>query len=131
MKIRAQEANLRQNGQVACIILATDGESSDGNVAQALAPLKQLPVHIVLRLCTNEEKVVEYWNGVDKELELNIDVVDDLFSEAKSIQEKNKWLTYGEPIHRMREFGITSKEYDLLDESRLSMEQMVNLCSFM
>jgi hypothetical protein len=31
----------------------------------------------------------------------------------------------------MREFGITCKEYDLLDESRLSMEQMVNLCSFM
>ena len=129
MKIRAQEAHLRQNGQVACIVIATDGESSDGDVARAMAPLKQLPVHVVLRLCTSEERIVEYWNKVDQELELNMDVLDDLFSEAKSVNEKNSWLTYGEPLHRMREFGVSTKELDLLDESKLTKEQMVNMCS--
>jgi hypothetical protein len=43
----------------------------------------------------------------------------------------NSWLTYGEPLHRLREFGITAKELDLIDEKRLSMEQMRSLCSFM
>jgi hypothetical protein len=40
-------------------------------------------------------------------------------------------MTYGEPLHRLREFGITVKEMDLLDESFLSMEQMKAFCAFM
>jgi hypothetical protein len=43
----------------------------------------------------------------------------------------NNWLTYGEPLHRLREFGITVKEMDLLDESFLTMEQMKAFCAFM
>ena len=41
----------------------------------------------------------------------------------------NPWLTYGEPLHRLREFGVTAKEFDLIDESKLSIEQMKKLCS--
>jgi hypothetical protein len=69
-KIRSMEQFLRSNGQVACVNIFTDGQSSDGNVAQAMAPLKDLPVHVVVRLCTDQDDVVEYWNGVDGQLEL-------------------------------------------------------------
>lgn len=127
-KIQSLESFLRQSGQVACIVIMTDGESSDGNLAQAMAPLKALPVHVVIRLCTDQEKVVEYWNNVDNELELQMDVLDDLTGEAQEVTEKNGWFTYGEPIHRLREFGVTVKEFDLMDEIQLSMDQMSRVC---
>ena len=50
--------------------------------------------------------------------------MDDFKSEANEVAKANPWLTYGEPLHRMREFGITVKEMDLLDEGKLSLEQM-------
>jgi hypothetical protein len=35
----------------------------------------------------------------------------------------------GEPVHKFREFGAAVKEMDLLDESKLSSEQMRVICS--
>eukprot|EP01038_Epipyxis_sp_PR26KG_P015297 gene15297-20605_t len=123
------EPFLRANGQKVAVVIATDGESSDGEIAIAMRPLKGLPVWVVIRLCTDDDKIVEYWNNVDQELELNMDVLDDLCGEAKEVYVHNNWLTYGEPLQKIREFGITIKELDLLDESKLSLEQVRQICS--
>jgi hypothetical protein len=45
------------------------------------------------------------------------------------IHSVNSWLTYGEPLHRLREFGITLKEMDVIDEATLTMEQMRMMCA--
>ncbi len=127
-QIRSMEYQLRANNQRACVIVATDGESSDGDIAAAMRPLRTLPVWVVIRLCTDEEKIVTYWNNIDNELELDMDVLDDLSGEAEEVCENNKWLIYGEPLHRMREFGIPLKEIDLLDELKLSLEQIRTIC---
>lgn len=126
--VKHYEAQLRANNQVVCLIIATDGEASDGNIADVLRPLKNLPVWIVLRFCTDDEKTIEYWNKLDDDLELNMDVLDDYFGEAEEIHEANPWLNYGEPFHRMREFGVTLKELDKLDESLLSADEMLKIC---
>ena len=52
-----------------------------------MRPLQQLPVWIVIRLCTDEDKMVDYWNKVDGEIELNMDVIDDHNGEAREIYE--------------------------------------------
>ena len=44
---------------------------------------------------------------------------------------KNPWLTYGEPLHRLREFGIPVKDVDLMDESKLSLAQIRKVCMTM
>ena len=129
--VEAIEAQLRAANQKVCVVIATDGESSDGDISAVMRPLKNLPVIIVMRLCTNEERIVNYWNSIDQELELSMDVLDDICGEAEEIHKVNKWLTYAEPIHRMREFGISLKEFDLLDEKALHMEQMVKVCKTM
>lgn len=36
----------------------------------------------------------------------------------------NPWLTYCDSLHKMREFGAAIKEMDLIDETKLSSEQM-------
>ncbi len=101
----------------------------------------------------DDEKIVNYWNNIDSQLELDMDVLDDLCGEAGEVMENNSWLTYGEgisvwiydscltlslppslpgePMHRLREFGIPIKEIDLLDESTLSVEQIRLFCSLM
>lgn len=129
--IQAVEGPLRASGQRACVIIATDGESSDGDVAQALRPLKDLPAWVVVRLCTNEDKIVNYWNDIDSVLELDMDVLDDLFGEAGEVQAVNPWLNYNEVMHRIREFGVSFKELDMLDERLLSLEQFKRVCKLM
>jgi hypothetical protein len=81
-------------------------------------------VWVVIRLCTDSESIVDYWNNIDQQLELEMDILDDLSGEAAEVTSNNNWLTYGEPLHRLREWGIHLKEMDLLDEGALSKEQM-------
>jgi hypothetical protein len=119
---------VRASGQKACVIICTDGESSDGDVAAALRPLKDLPCWVILRLCTGEDRIVEYWERIDQQLELNMDVLDDLAGEASEIRKFNPWLSYSEPLHRLREFGVSLKEFDLLDEKKMTLEYMRKMC---
>ena len=129
--IRPLADELRLKGQKACLVIATDGESSDGDIVEAMRPLKDLPVWMVIRLCTNEDKIVSYWNSIDEELELNMDVIDDFCGEAQEVHGKNPWLTYGEPLQRLRELGCQVKELDQLDEAKLTKEQLLRVCHLM
>ena len=49
-------------------VTTTDGQADDGDIAAAMAPLQQLPVHVVIRLCTYTKSIVDYWNDIDKSL---------------------------------------------------------------
>ena len=62
--VSRHESELRANGQKVSLIICTDGVSSDGDVTVAMRPLKNLPVMVVVRLCTNDDNVTAYWNSV-------------------------------------------------------------------
>lgn len=108
------------------VVIATDGIDDAGTAAltAALKNLEHLPVWVVIRLCTNDKDVVDYWNNIDSQLELNIDIIDDLASEATEVWRHNPWLTYGAPLHQLREAGVTLKEFDVMDEAPLSNRDM-------
>ena len=123
-KITQMAPTLRSRNQRVSVTIFTDGQASDGDMSAALRALERLPVWTVIRLCTDEEAVVDYWNNIDNNIELEMDVLDDLSGECEEVMSNNDWLTYGEQVHRLREFGCHRKELDLLDESLLSPDQM-------
>ena len=126
--IQRMENTLRRERKKAVIVIATDGLSSDGDIQAALKPLERLPVWLVIKLCTDDDDIVNYWNEVDNHLEVEMDVLDDFASEAQEIKDaQNGWLNYGLPLHRLRESGLLSKEFDLLDEGKLTHDQMLTI----
>lgn len=125
---------LRANGQRVVVCICTDGMPSDDAgyggpehqraFVEALRSLEGLPVWIIVRLCTDEDEVVEFYNNLDGQLELSIEVLDDFREEAKEVHQENPWLNYGLPIHRMRENGYHDRVFDLMDERALTKTEL-------
>eukprot|EP00636_Phaeomonas_parva_P011574 CAMPEP_0118850484 /NCGR_PEP_ID=MMETSP1163-20130328/312_1 /TAXON_ID=124430 /ORGANISM="Phaeomonas parva, Strain CCMP2877" /LENGTH=398 /DNA_ID=CAMNT_0006782695 /DNA_START=193 /DNA_END=1389 /DNA_ORIENTATION=+ len=124
---------LQARGKRVAIIITTDGKPTDmgqsdsanaSALRNAMNQLTGYPVNLVLRLCTDEEDVVDFFNDFDSLVEVPLDVLDDLHGEAKEVTEHQPWLNYGIPLHLTREFGVDDKIFDLLDERPLHLEEM-------
>mmetsp|Transcript_27066 Transcript_27066/g.51275 ORF Transcript_27066/g.51275 Transcript_27066/m.51275 type:complete len:395 (-) Transcript_27066:84-1268(-) len=140
-EIESMRVALEQAGKKVCVVLATDGLPSDnhGYSTQAvldqfvkdLRTLEGLPIWVVVRLCTDEDNVTEFYNELDSQVELSLEVIDDFMGEAKEVYEHNPWLNYGLPLHRMREWGFSDKLLDLLDERPLFATEVKNFMAFL
>mmetsp|Transcript_5021 Transcript_5021/g.6551 ORF Transcript_5021/g.6551 Transcript_5021/m.6551 type:complete len:504 (-) Transcript_5021:354-1865(-) len=135
MKVEAMTDVLNECGQQVAIVLATDGLPTDalGDSTEQvkeefianLKALQSLPVWIVIRLCTNDLTVVNYYNTLDANLELPLEVIDDFLGEAKEVQRVNAWLNYTRPLHTCREMGYHNRVFDLLDERLLTKDELL------
>lgn len=96
-----------------------DGKShdKDGFVTELREFADALDAFIVIRLATDDKETVDFYNRIDAELELPLDILDDLQGEAKEVHDSgNGWFVYTPLIHRVREGGTMEKLFDLLDE---------------
>merc|ERR1711988_76294 len=127
--VEPHAAGLRARGEQVAVIIATDGlPNHKGTFLRAMQALQCLPVWVVVRLCTDDDGVVDYWNDLDRQLEAPLEVLDDLASEAKEVTQLNPWLNYAQPLHLCRLFGLPGKLYDALDETRLLPFQAQQFC---
>merc|ERR1712224_484646 len=132
--VMAMKDQLSEMGQKVVIVLATDGLPSNPygvsgqteltEFKNAIRSLEGLPVWVVVRLCTDENQVVEFYNNLDSDLELSLEVIDDFTGEAEEVYEHNPWLNYALPLHRIREMGFSHKLFDLLDERPLTKDEL-------
>ncbi len=111
------------------IIIATDGESSDGNLVECLYNIiKKINIYaITFKLCTNDPKIVKYYNDIDQELENKnfggiVETIDDYLSEKQEVHDLNPWLTLLLLIYRLR-LIYTCTCLDGLDERLISLRQ--------
>eukprot|EP00934_Nitzschia_sp_Nitz4_P004053 Nitzschia sp. Nitz4//scaffold12_size214221//202391//203670//NITZ4_001539-RA/size214221-augustus-gene-0.15-mRNA-1//1//CDS//3329535137//4043//frame0 len=119
------------------VVLATDGIPTDSfgytsaqvnrGFEEALR-LLQSKAWIVVRLCTNDENVLNYYQRLDDEMELSLEVLDDYLDEAKEVHSYNPWLTYSLCLHRCREMGLSCHSLhrwlDWLDERALTRAEI-------
>jgi len=97
-----------------------------------VSELRALSVHfgvqLVIRLCTDDNDVVDFFGKLDAETELSMDVLDDFKSEAQEVRRcGNGWLTYAPAVHTVREGGTCIKLLDLLDERALNVHETAAL----
>merc|ERR1712070_166620 len=131
-EIQPHARELAQNNQTVNLIIATDGMPTSTRSGQSTWADQQeitreirrvsadLPIHIVIRLCTNDDDVADFYNKVDEDPEVNLEIVDDMASEARECaQAGNRWLVYTPMLQLIREGGTYLKILDLIDERRL------------
>ncbi len=132
---------LRRDGRRVAIILATDGLPTNPpgirpgnerfNFTSAMKSLEGLPIWIVIRLCTDSEHIVNFYNDLDKQLELSIEVLDNYTDEAAEMNRVNPWLNYTVQLHRMREMGFQKRLFDILDERPLTLAELREFCEML
>lgn len=109
---------LRARNERVAVVIATDGVPNNrGSFLSAMQALQRLPVWVIVRLVTDDDDIVGYWNDLDRNLESPLEVLDDLRSEAVEVERLNPWLNYGGPLHLCRLFGLPGTLFDALDET--------------
>merc|ERR1719330_892343 len=136
--VKSMMSSLEMEGKRVAIVLATDGLPTDSTgisdaynkqcFVESLRRLEGLPIWLVIRLCTDEEEVVDFYNSLDDELELSMDVLDDYIGKAEEVYEHNEWLNYTLPLHRLREMGHHDRVFDLIDERKLNKMELKDFC---
>jgi len=132
-RTQAEFAALSQKRQMVFLTIVTDGLpttqfSGDSTpqdkkvMMEAMRSLcASLPLQLVIRLCTDEEETIQFYNEIDEELELPLDILDDLSGEARELaSHRNDWFAYTPVLHRVREAGTLCKILDAVDERPLS-----------
>mmetsp|Transcript_35631 Transcript_35631/g.102657 ORF Transcript_35631/g.102657 Transcript_35631/m.102657 type:complete len:253 (+) Transcript_35631:143-901(+) len=95
--------SIQHLSQKIVLVVATDGRPTDSFGYYSVAVDRafenelreiQSKAWVVIRLCTNEESIIDYYQRLDDQMELSLEVLDDYLDEAKEVYGHNPWLTY-------------------------------------
>jgi len=143
---------LQATNSKVCVIIATDGCNHNAqnidtalkkyteternqelvNALQALSDLSPSNIKIIIRLCTDDKPVVDFYNSKVDAQNHDLDVLDDHVAEAKEVYNHNPWLNYALILHRIREMGQADNLLlDLLDERPFTSWEIQEFCQLL
>jgi hypothetical protein len=102
-----------------------------GDFESLLQSAVDWPIRVVLRLSTDEERVVNFYETMARKTNFAniLQVLDDFVSECKKVKQWNPWLNYGYPLHLCREAGIFRNTFEQLGRRPLErIETMEVVC---
>lgn len=102
-----------------------DGIENPVMIQEFLMTLQQImewPLQVVIRLLTDEVRVVEFYQRLTRESKALL-VLDDYVSECQHVQKFNPWLHYGYPLHLCREQGIHIPVLEALSKRALTVTE--------
>jgi hypothetical protein len=125
-----------------------EGEHATREFLEILQLLRGSPVFVVIRLSTDEPRVVKFYNDLDSHMdtmmavhpddtelprfgEIHLDVLDDFVSEAAAVQEHNPWLNYAYPLHLCRESAVQFPVFDTLNDRPLTHRELVEFLTLL
>ena len=106
--------------KVGLILILSDGGSIDHGIVNSLRDLERTPTRVVVILFSIDKKVMDFWQSINAELDIDMIIIGDIETECACVAEYNNWLTYGDPLHRAREFGIMIPAIDALSDRQLT-----------
>ena len=144
-------------GQMISIVIVTDrlpadaegmeGQDVNFEFLETLKEMQDFPVWIVIRLSTDERRVVDFYASLDRGIailkqlrgeadharveNIRLDVLDDFVSEAAEVAKHNPWLNYALPLHLSRESGITFPAFDAINDRPLDFRELADFVSLL
>jgi hypothetical protein len=115
-------ANLTRREKRVVIIILTDG-SPDGPREDFIDAIREITAHgaeVIVRLCTDDDEVAEFYNGAEEENELGMDVILHYEAECDEVMSHNEWLNYTRALHYLREFGALPFPFSEIDSRALT-----------
>jgi hypothetical protein len=125
--LKDMEDELRATRKMAVLIIMTGCESTDGSIVDVLKLLGGFSIKIIIRICIEGIHIAEHWQSISAQLDLDISIMGHVKTEAMAVSENNNWLTYAEPLHCLREFGIALPAIDNLGMQQLSPHELWTL----
>lgn len=105
----------------------TDGKSTDGDIIEVLKPLEGYPIQVIIRIYTDQREILDYWQDINSQLHLDISILNSLRDTAAAYSKKNSWLTYGEHLHLLREFGVIFAGINLMSHKELPRDDIKDI----
>jgi hypothetical protein len=109
--------------------------------------LQGFPVWVVIRLSTDDQRVVDFYEEIDEKMNrvsiepdldkgpigtcVNLDVLDDFVSEAENVYVHNPWLNYAYPLHLCKESAVKFPVFDVLNDRPLQTQELVDFCNLL
>lgn len=142
-KIESKACQLYDKKTCAMLIIITDGAATSfDDFHEALKSYMRKKVtlpsgeifllsavtRVSIRLCTDDEKLIEKYNNFDEEedngVSMDVDVLDDIKGEREEVEDLNIFIPYSPALHTVREFGITIDLFDKIDERTLTPQEL-------